>query len=64
MVFSWLFLKEKAELVIVDTVAPEGEARDLIVKLGEKPKPEDFIVSMKDETEVEVRSILQPVLLR
>ena len=64
VVFSWLFLKEKAELVIVDTVAPEGEARDLIVKLGEKPKPEDFIVSIKDETEVEVRYILQPDLTK
>ena len=64
VVFSWLFLKSTAELVIVDTVAPEGETRDLILKLGEKPKPEDFIVSMKDETEVEVRYILQPDLTK
>ena len=58
--FSWLFFHKTAELVIVDTVAPEGEVHDITCTLGEKPKPEDFIVSINDITEVEVRYVLQP----
>ena len=58
--FSWLFFTKTAELVIMDTVAPVGETKDLVVKLGEKPEAKDFIASMEDESEIEVRYVLKP----
>lgn len=60
--FTWLFFKASSELVIQDTVAPVGETRDLLCKIGDKPKAEDFVVSMSDETDISVRYVLEPTL--
>ena len=60
--FSWLFFREEAILTVQDTVAPTGEVKDMICKIGEKPKAEDFVVSMSDETDISVRYVLEPIL--
>ena len=47
-------LTKESTLIVQDTVPPVGEVRDLTLTVGEEIRPEDFIVSMSDVTELSV----------
>ena len=58
--FSLGPMTKQSILTIRDSVPPVGESRDLTIKVGEELDPEDFIVSMEDETEISVIFINGP----
>ena len=49
-----------ADIVILDTVSPQGKTRDLIVDQRDMPSANDFIVEIQDETDVTVRFKNEP----
>ena len=57
---AWGPFTQNSKLVIRDTVAPTGETRDLLMTVKDNPKPEDFIVSYDDVTDVTIRYVLDP----
>ena len=58
--FSWLFFHASSKLIVQDTVVPVGATKDLVVKVGEKPAPEDFVTDVQDVTKVSVYYSVEP----
>lgn len=58
--FSWLFLHAESKLSIRDTTAPVAETEDLMVKVGDKPRPKEFLLSYDDVTEISVSYANEP----
>ena len=58
--FSWGFLHTSSKLIIRDTVAPVGETKDLMVKVGENLNVDDFLVSAEDVTDLSMKFSVEP----
>ena len=57
---SWGPFSRPSKLIIRDTTAPEGETKDLLMTVKDKPAAEDFLVSCSDATDVSVRYVIDP----
>ena len=57
---SWAFFHADSRLIIIDTEAPRGKAKDLILEQGSRPAPQDFVESYDDATAVTMRFISEP----
>ena len=58
--FSWLWFTQESKLRIRDSIPPEGETRDLTMTVKDHVNAEDFIVSYRDATEVNIRFVIDP----